>query len=211
MTPWKYIGSATAERRDRLERPKPYSDLLVALKGSPIACFHREPKQREESYTRAVFCLDVGNELFDAFFNATTGYRGAYFVEPEAGLAANRQLIAELSPGLISWATARDPQLDSAWLIESLSLPTAKAWLAEDAVALCSSCAGGWGALYVSSLHIRNGRWENSPHTHAAWGRQAPELSKLRIFGGFVDDQHHEWVADHKRGRADQIWEHGWT
>lgn len=211
MTPWTYIGNATSERRERLEQPKPYSELLSALKASPIVCFHREPKQRDESYTRADFCLDVGGELFDAFFNAATGYRGAYFLKPERGLAANRPLIAELSPALLAWAAARGPTLDSAWLIESLSLPTAKAWLAEDAVALCPSCAGGWSVSYRSSLHVRNGRWENSTHTHAVWGRQAPESSKVRILGGFVNDEHHEWVADHKRGRAEHIWEHGWT
>jgi hypothetical protein len=211
MTPWSYVGNATSRRRDRLERPEPYPELITALTTSPIACFHREPKQRDDSYTRADFCLDIGDELFDAFFNASTGYRGAYFVEPEKGLAANRRLITELSPVLAEWATARNPQLDGAWLIESLSLPTAKAWLAEDAVALCPSCAGGWSTSYESNLHILNGRWENAPHTHGVWGRQAPESSKLRIFGGFLNDQHQEWVADHKRERAEHIWEHGWT
>src|ERR1700681_3257452 len=112
MTPWSYVGNATSMGRDRLERPKPYPELITALTTSPIACFHREPKQRDDSYTRADFCLDIGDELFDAFFNASTGYRGAYFVEPEKGLAANRQLITELSSVLVEWATARNPQLD---------------------------------------------------------------------------------------------------
>jgi hypothetical protein len=211
MTPWAYVGNATAERRERLEYPRPYPELLTALKTSPVACFHQEPKQRDDSYVRADFCLDIGSELFDAFFNTSTGYRGAYFIEADSGLVANRQLIAELSPMLVEWAIVRYPQLDRAWLIESLSLPTAKAWLGEDPKALCTSCAGGWSTSYVSDLWILNGRWENSTHTHATWGRQAPESSRLRIFGGFVNDLHEEWVDDSKRERAQHIWEHGWS
>jgi hypothetical protein len=174
-------------------------------------CFHREPKQRDDSYTRADFCLDIGPELFDAFFNTEAGYRGAYFVAPENGVTANRELISTISPSLVEWAVARDATIDRAWVVESLSLPTGKVWLGEDAVALCASCAGGWSGSYVSALHILNDRWEHSTHTHAVWGRQAPESSKLRVFGGFINDQHQEWVADHKRERAQQIWEHGWT
>jgi hypothetical protein len=211
MTPWRYAGTAAAERRDRLASPKPYSELLAALKTTRLACFHKEPRQRDASYTRADFCLDIGSELFDAFFNASTGYRGAYFVAPERGLAANRQLIAELSPVLIESAIRREPRVDRALLIESLSLPSAKAWLGEDTVALCSSCAGGWSSSYVSDLSVVNDRWERSVHTHAVWGRQAPELTKVRIFGGFVNDEHQKWVADHKLERAQHIFEHGWT
>ena len=144
MTPWRYVGNATSERLARLESPNPYPALLAALKISPIACFHREPKQRDDSYARADFCLDIGAELFDAFFNASTGYGARYFVEPERGLAANRELIAELSPVLAEWAIARSSQLDRAWIDRSLSLPTAKVWLAEDSVALCPLCRGGW-------------------------------------------------------------------
>jgi len=178
---------------------------------SPVACFHREPKHRDDSYTRADFCLDVGTELFDAFFNTASGYRGAYFEAPEKGEAANRELLSRLSPALVEWAVGRDLTVDRAWLFESLALPTAKVWLGEVAAALCSSCAGGWSVSYVSALHIVNDRWERSTHTHSVWGRQAPESSKLRVFGGFINNRSQEWVADHKRERAHQIWEHGWT
>ena len=211
MAFWTYEGNSTPERRQRLEAPKPYSELLAAVKASPLACFHNEPRQRDDSYTRADFCLDVGTEVFDAFFNASTGYRGAFFAGPDNGVLANQMLLTELCPVLVEKAIAYDPRLDIAWLIESLSLPTAKAWLAEDLVARCSSCVGGWSASHASALRIRNDRWEHSVHTHATWGRQAPELSKLRIFGGFVNRQHGEWVANHKFERAQNIWEYGWT
>lgn len=208
---WRFSGSAKPERRERLERSTPYPELVHALQRAPVVCFHADPKQRDRSYRRACFCLDAGVEVFDAFFNAASGYRGAYFQSPETGVAANRRLIDALSPALVEWAAGRDASTNRAWLIESLSLPTAKAWLAEDAVALCQYCAGGWSASYAAHLKILNGRWEHSTHVHAVWGRQAPELSKVRVLGGFVNQSHAEWVADHKRDRAQQIWEHGWT
>jgi hypothetical protein len=126
-------------------------------------------------------------------------------------VAANRRLIDALSPVLIEWAVARDPSIERAWLIESLSMYKANAWLAEDTVALCQFCAGGWSASYAAAFQILNDRWEHSAHAHAVWGRQAPELSKVRVFGDFVNRAHAERVADHKRDRARQIWEHGWT
>lgn len=212
MPTWTYVGVSTAERRAALQAPMPFPELLKALKQNMrFVCFHRELKQRDPSYARADFCADIGHLLFDAFFNAPTGYRGAHFESPEKGLAANQLMIGELSPILIGWALSHNMDVDRAWLAESLSLQTAKAWLAEDAVALCPGCADGWSQSYASDLLISNGRWEHSSHTHAKWGRQAPHLTKLRIFGGFVNDAHQEWVADHKRGRAQQIWEHGWT
>ena len=188
-----------------------YSELLDALVASQVACLHRQPRQRDASYARAAFCLDIGHELFDALFNSATGYRGAHFVAPDSGAAANRALLGAVTSMLVEFAIARHEELDRVWVTESLSLPSAKAWLAEDSVALCSSCASGWSTSYVSALHIQNDRWEHSEHPHAVWGRQAPELSKLRVFGGFVNDQHQEWVADNKRDRAQHIWQHGWT
>lgn len=211
MATWRFVGTASLERRRRLETLIPFAELIDALKVSSVACFHCEPKQRDPSYCRATFCLDAGPELFDAVFNTASGYRGAYFDDPNAGLAANRRLLDALSPVLVQWAMARDPSINHARLVESMSLPSAKLWLAEDQVSLCRSCAGGWSSSYVASMHIENGRWEQSSHTHAVWGRQAPELSKLRILGGFVNESHQEWVADHKIARAKHIWEHGWT
>jgi hypothetical protein len=189
----------------------PYAELVEALKLAPVACFHSESRQRDDSYRRAIFCVNAGGDLFDAFFNSARGHRGMYFDGPAAGDAANRQLIDALMPSLIEWVATREPSAERAWLVESMSSRTAKAWLAEDAVALCPSCAGGWGSAYVAEVDIENGRWEHSPHMHAVWGRQAPQLSKLRIFGGFVNAAHDEWIAEHKRDRTQHIWAYGWT
>src|SRR5436309_3108645 len=89
------------------------------------------------------------------------------------GLALpKRKMIEELAPALTVEALAHDPAVDREWLAESLSLSSAKAWLAEDVLALCPECKGGWTQSYTSDVHIVNGRWEQSSHTHAIWGRQ---------------------------------------
>jgi hypothetical protein len=176
-----------------------------------LLCFHCEPRTDDTSYSRAVYCAEITPPLFDAFFNSPLSYRGAYFVSPETGLEANRLLFNVLTPSLVSWATQRYSNLDQDWMTESLSLPSAKAWLAEEPLALCNACVGQWSTSYRSELQIENGRWELSKHVHATWGRQAPQLTKVRFFGGFVNSEHQEWIASHKLGRAKQIWEHGWS
>jgi len=209
---WSFIGTAKPERRTRLESPHPFPEVLRQLSETlSVACYHRECKQRDATYTRAAFCLDVSPRLFDAFFNSSTGYRGAYFQSPENGLRTNRNLFDQLSSKLRASAKRFDANVDDAWLVASLSQPSSKAWLGEDVLALCPRCKGGWSASYNAALLIHNGRWEHSSHTHAKWGRQAPELAKIRLFGGFIDSAYDEWVAPHKENRAEQIWEHGWT
>ena len=174
-------------------------------------CFHREPRTVDTSYSRAVYTGEIEPALFDAFFNSPLGYRGAYFVSPEAGLKANRLLFDVLTPSLISWTKKHYGNIDEEWLVETLSLSSAKAWLAEAPLTLCSACVGEWSISYRSELEIVNGRWERSQHVHATWGRQAPRLTKVRFFGGFVNLKHREWVADQKLERAEHIWEHGWS
>lgn len=209
---WEYIGASDPERLAVLLRLLPFPEVVNRLKQEmTIVCFHRERRTADTSYSRAVFCAIAGPSLFDLFFNSPTGYRGAYFVAPEAGLEANRFLFNELSLTLVGWAIAHHTDVDRDWLVESLSQPSAKAWLSEEPLSLCSECTGEWGASYVSELEIANARWECSNHVHAAWGRQAPRLTKVRFFGGFVNSASQEWVAGHKQHRANQIWEHGWT
>ncbi len=208
---WRYAGTATSSRLAALEHPRPAAELAAALRNElTLECYHPDPGQTDFSYVRAVFCGTVGPTLFDWFFNAKTGYRGAYFDSPEAGLQFNRSLIDALAPTLTAWVIARHLANNIDWIITSLAAPSAKAWLAEHP-GLCQACTGEWSPLYVSELAIQNGRWERAAHTLADWGRQAPLLRKIRIFGGLINAQGEEWVASHKLGRSAHIFEHGWS
>jgi hypothetical protein len=208
---WRYIGKADPERLVALANPLPHAVLADALrKGLKLECFHREPRQDNHAYERAVFCGSVSLQLFDWFFNASTGYRGAFFDSVSAGTQANRALVDNLTPFLAEWAIAEQLDPDRQWVLASLAKPSAKAWLAEFP-GLCDKCAGEWSPSYSAEVQIENSRWECSTHVHSAWGRQAPQLSKIRVFGGFIDLQQNEWLASHKAERAKHIWEHGWT
>jgi len=209
---WNYSGNATPERLAALMTGLLLPELVSRLKNEGnIACFHPEPRHGDRSYSRAVFCIVVTSELFDLVFNAQTGYRGAYFESPDVGLRANRAIIDGLSPILIRWAVEHCPGENQNWIAESLSLASAKIWLAEEPLSRCPRCRGEWSHSYVSALQIVNSRWDVAEHTHAVWGRQAPEFTKLRIFGAFVNAQHREWIAAHKTDRAMQICKHGWS
>jgi hypothetical protein len=208
---WRYVGADTNSRLDGLAHSRPAAELPAALRAElTVGCYHRDPGQTDASYERAVFCGTVEPTLFDWFFNARTGYRGAYYDSPEAGFRFNRTLIDNLAPALAGWAVAQHQENDVDWILRSLAAPSAKAWLAEHP-GLCPACAGEWSPSYVSALHIQNGRWEHAVHTHAEWGRQAPYLTKIRIFGGLINGRSEECVASHKVDRASQIFKHGWS
>ncbi len=210
-TNWHYVGTATSGRMAALASPRPAAELPVVLReGLALVCYHRDPGHTDTSYERAVFCGTVEPSIFDWFFNASTGYRGAYYEAADAGLRFNRALINCVAPTLVRWVIAQDSAENGDWIVKSLCAPSAKAWLAEYP-GLCSACEGEWSQSQTSELRIENGRWEQATHTHAIWGRQAPLLTKIRIFGGLINAHGQEWLAAHKEGRATHISQHGWN
>lgn len=209
---WRYVGKCDPERlkalAERLSFPQVVDEVNREMK---LRCFHHQPRTDDPSYSRPVYCVEIGESLFDAFFNSELGYRGQYFVSPDTGLEANCLLLTALCPALVSWTLRNYASVDVTQLAEALCLPSAKAWLSEGSLKLCAACSGEWAPSYQSELQIQNDRWERSDHLHATWGRQAPRFTTLRLFGGFVNAEHKEWVADHKLRRARQIWAHGWS
>lgn len=211
VTAWEFVGEAEPDRLLLLSQPRPALELSAALReGLCLVCYHRDLRQGDPSFQRAVFCCTVAEPLFDWFFNASTGYRGAYFESPDLGSQFNRILLNDLAPQLAAWAGACHHEVDKEWIHCSLRGTSAKVWLAEHP-GLCPACAGEWSSSTASDLEIKNGRWENASHVHAMWGRQAPKLTKIRFFGAFIDSGGNEWVAPRKSNRAQHIWEHGWS
>lgn len=208
---WRYVGSASPERLAALEQPRSAADLPEALRcGLNLVCYHRDRGRTDPSFERAVFCGIVSPVIFDWFFNASSGYRGAFYQSREAGIRLNRELVDHLVLSLADWALSDGGERDRSWVLDSLKMPSAKAWLAEYP-GLCKSCEGEWYASLSADLYIENDRWECATHVYSAWGRQAPLLSKIRIFGGLIDTDRNEWLAAHKAIRANQIWEYGWS
>ena len=174
-----------------------------------LRCCHWEARQDDNAYGRAVFCGVVASDMFDWFFNAATGYRGAFFESPDVGGRENRSIVDGLSSLLIAWAAPHGYSGEVQRMQVSLAKPSAKVWLAEYP-GLCTLCSGEWNSSYTPELR-ENSRWENSTHLHARWGTQAPQFTKIRVFGGFINAAHDDWLASHKAERASHIWEHGWS
>jgi hypothetical protein len=63
---------------------------------------------------RAIVQFQVAPELYDWFFNARTGYRAQFWIDPTAGLAFNEKIIGSLSKTL----SRRFPQITTARRIE---------------------------------------------------------------------------------------------
>lgn len=190
----------------------PFGDIADRLsREMDIVCCHKQDCDDSLGFARVIYCAEIGQTLFDLFFNSASGYRGAYFESPENGLAANRELLHAVMGKLLSWSGEHRKDEDPNLIRRSLSASSAKAWVAESTLELCDFCSGEWCNSYKAELEIANGRWELENHAHAKWGRQAPRFRKLKIFGGFVNNSSDEYVALHKVHRANDIWGLGWS
>jgi hypothetical protein len=168
-------------------------------------------------FSRPVYTVQVGRELFDLFFNSPDGYRAAYFRSPGAGLDANVSFIRAVSARLVQSHLSANSTLSDSRIRESLATPSAKAWLAEHGKEIdrrCSGCQGEWSSGAggpPDQAEIHNGAWEAASGQNAEWGRKAPYLTKLRVMGAFLNDQLHELVPHDKRFRAYDIHRYGWS
>lgn len=84
-------------------------------------------------------------------------------------------------------------------------------WLTEYGSHLCTQCIGEWGNPTGHTAEILNGRWELADTPNAHRGREAPFLSKIRVFGAFLNERNHEVVPARKRHRAFDINAEGWS
>jgi hypothetical protein len=150
-----------------------------------------------------VLSIDVGEQLFDLFFNSRDGYRGAYYRGPFVGLESNRVCL-----DILEATVANAPEC------ETLHGVSAKIWLAEhgkETVKTCSGCAGEWKSHGNEPPQILNDRWEVADFYKAKWGCQAPRLTKLKVFGAFLDSHGNELIPHDKKNRADEIARFGWS
>ena len=206
MATWTF-SALPAARMAALSEP-PTRDAIFdrVADEMKVLCCHPAPCDNGPQFSRVVFCIQVATPTFDLFFNSEAGYRGAYYLSPYDGLAANRAFIKRISPRLIAWSSLQCPDIGAT---ESLASPSAKAWLAEIGSGICKHCAGEWSAK-SDGPEIRNGRWEHED-SKGGWGRKAPYLSKLKIFGAFLDERQNVLIPHDKRHRAIDIYKFGWS
>ena len=209
---WRFSPSDNSSRLRYLGESVSFESLGVRTREEmSILCAHPNACRDKGGFLRAVYCVKVSTQLFDLLFNSHFGYRAAYFKSPSLGLSCNRQLLNIVSPRLVDWTRANCSDLDSGFAEMSLAAESAKMWLAEPDLVLCDVCEAEWNSSAPYEFEIINGRWEIDDHAYGKWGRRAYLFKKLRFIGGFLNDDGEEYVAPHKRGRAEQISKHGWS
>lgn len=209
---WDYELSLNGDRVKILREAPPFEEITEEIKREmEILCFHSDECTDNNPFARAVYCIQVEENLFDWFFNSENGYRAAYFRSPCDGLKANEYFIQSLMPKLLkSGKTTPNPGKN--FIEESLKSPSAKVWLVEEKhmpdpqKKPCRNCSGEWNPDN-KYLKIYNDRWEQEE----GHGSKAPYLTKIRIIGAFLNDHYDEFIPSSKRFRAKEINENGWS
>jgi hypothetical protein len=216
--PWNYSLSREAARRlPGLTAGTTFTEVTRQIVGEmSILCCHYS-EVAGTGFSRPVYTVQVSPDLFDLFFNSADGYRAAYFRSPGAGLEANLEFMRAIVSTLSKSTLSANCGLSEKRIVESLTTPSAKAWLAEHGKEIdrkCPGCGGEWSSGSSGppeQAEILNGVWETAKGQNAEWGRKAPYLTKLRIMGAFVNDRLHELVPHDKRFRAHDINQFGWS
>jgi hypothetical protein len=209
---WDYALSRNGDRVKILQETPLFEEITEEIKREmEILCFHSDKCSDDKTFKRAVYCIHVGEKLFDWFFNSKNGYRAAYFRSPTDGLKANQHFIESLMPELLA-SDRTTPIFSKKFIEESLKSPFAKAWLAEENGFNCSFCEAEWKNPSVNDedkIEIANNKWEHKKDPK--YGRKAPELTKIRIFGAFLNKHYKFYVPKRKRNRHKEIHEKGWS
>jgi hypothetical protein len=100
---FKNIGAFDSDRAARLEAcPSPealipsLADVLAKAIDSRKVRFAVDSKDNAFVERRAIVQFQVSPELYDWFFNARTGYRAQFWINPETGAAFNSRIVDAL-------------------------------------------------------------------------------------------------------------------
>jgi hypothetical protein len=211
MDNWQFSESIGNERIKLLYSAPEFEEIVERIsKEMEVLCCHFQPCDDNSDFSRITFNIRVSSSLFDLFFNSSNGYRGAYFQSPNHGLQANDIFIQRISPLLLNSVT-NNSDFDFNFAKESLISPSAKVWLAECGSHNCERCKGEWSNPIDESAEILNNKWEKVDSSNGLRGRKAAFLTKLRVFGAFLDTSHNVFVPVRKCRRAEEIHECGWS
>jgi hypothetical protein len=212
MNTWNFAETFPKDRVSSLLAKNTVREVAKKIScDMSLSCCHLQFCDEHLEFARIVYCIKVLPDTFDLFFNSPHGYRGAYYRSPGEGLDANALIINTLLPKLVANSELGATEQESSFIRNSISSPSAKMWLAENGLELCDNCSGEWGNPSDDEPEILNDRWEKGNAANARRGRKAPRLTKIRIFGAFLDERNNELVPARKRHRAQQLNKWGWS
>lgn len=214
---WEFAESIGDRKKKLLDAPS-FEAIIASIQNEmEILCCHDQKRTNDDGFSRAVYCIKISKPLFDLFFNSKHGYRAWYYRSPHDGLSKNADFIKSLLPSLLASDQMKEAEKNGFSVkkaAESLKSCSAKAWLAEKSKEVdknCTGCAGEWVYPQDNTAEIINDRWDKTTDSKAKCGRKAPYLTKVRIFGAFLNEQYDEFIPEEKRYRAEQINEFGWS
>ena len=226
---WRLRGSKVcATRVEPLLAPCPRTELtrlLLDEQGSVAFCWRKGGLEARHHH-RAEFRLRYRKEICDTFFNGVSGVRARYYTSVQHGQSLTSYLIGRLTDSLIS--KVRHQITSSGTTMErvarSLSLPSAKIWIDEDASnldrgrvdaeALIAIEVPRWvkAAKQASAAFASGGHPRPSVKEKALLGVQVPESEGIAVFGAWLnDDSAAEFLVPSKRNRARHIRIYGFS
>jgi len=209
---WDFVLKE-ADRLKSLNDPLLYEEIVDRMRNEmKILCAYEDPCKDQGGFIRVIYCIEISNPLFDFFFNSSCGYRSFYYISEYQGLEANRYLIDNLMSDLLKF----NSPLEKDFAKESLKSDSAKVWLTEipkeGETDHCELCSGEWTFATNREAEILNNRWEkDGDNDLSIWGRKAPYLTKLKIFGAFLNANGDEFIPSRKKHRSLDIHDYGWS
>jgi len=211
---WEFENSIGSKRINDLEHCPSFEEIVQSIeKDMKILCVHEIPCDncKKDGYYRITYCFEISKDLFDLFFNSKNGYRAWYYRSIEQGFEKNSFMIQALTPKLIKYGVEKSIPENKIKL--SLKASSSKVWLAEIGKGIEScTCYGEWKYSQDSKIEIYNDCWEIldiTKYPYSSYGRTAPCLKIIRIFGGFINEEGEE--EDLKPNRSKEIHDWGWT
>lgn len=195
-------------RRERLEKFDTFAKVMeiISERAHVVDGYLCEAKELGPSDCwRPVVVLSVEREAFDAFFNSPGGYRAQYLLDPDTGQAANNRLLRALEPYLTSAVAERCPEgrLGRGRIRDAFLANSAKIWPDEGELKVANATIDLAIALWKQPCE-----WIQFPMNGRLW---APEGTKLKAFGAFIDAWGNEVTSRKKIRRRFDIHECGFS
>ncbi len=235
--PWIY-GSAVIGR-DYLQQDSPFAALVkemeealsqaeqsaVSFRIDPDDGKYEDPLLKRLKGQRPAWRIFMAPTLLDTFFNGRMGIRAQYYKSPYEGARMNQILISTLRDRLVELALgSKNCSLPGDWLVRSLSMASAKAWISEttadgqkiiragDSQLVEDELQNDWLDLARSLKGGSIGNEDYNRYSAALQGVQCPIADQLLIQGAWLTlEDLYEYVTPDKRDRDCQLFMFGYT